>query len=94
MEKDKLKSLKKRMNKLTNELKELILEIQEEELQNTQEAIDAYGRTILCKKQLKPIISKTQKKQEKRQLKKDINKINKQLAEFEYYNTKISEIFN
>ena len=40
MEKDKLKSLKKRMNKLTNELKELILEIQEEELQNTQEAID------------------------------------------------------
>ena len=40
MEKDKLKSLKKRMNKLTNELRELILEIQEEELQNTQEAID------------------------------------------------------
>ena len=40
MEKDKLKSLKKKMNKLTNELKELILEIQENELQNTQEAIN------------------------------------------------------
>ena len=34
------------------------------------------------------------KKQEKTQLKKDIKKIKKQLAEFEYYNTKISEIFN
>lgn len=30
------------------------------------------------------------KKQEKTQLKKDIKKIEKQLAEFEYYNTKIS----
>ena len=34
------------------------------------------------------------KKQEKRQLKKDIKKIEKQLAEFEYYNNKISEIFD
>ena len=34
------------------------------------------------------------KKQEKTQLKKDIKKINKQLDEFEYYNNKISEIFN
>ena len=37
---------------------------------------------------------KKKKKQEKTQLKKEINKINKQLAEFEYYNTKISEIFD
>ena len=34
------------------------------------------------------------KKQEKQELKKEIKEINKQLEEYEYYNNKISEIFD
>ena len=33
-----------------------------ENIMNTQEAIDAYGRTLLCKKQLKPLDIKIEKK--------------------------------
>ena len=49
-----------------------------ENIMNTQEAIDAYGRTLLCKKQLKPleikIVKKTNKiNEEKQEIKKEKN---------------------
>ena len=45
-----------------------------ENIMNTQEAIEAYGRTLLCKKQLKPLEIKTEKNKNKAEIKKEIKK--------------------
>ena len=45
-----------------------------ENIMNTQEAIEAYGRTLLCKKQLKPLEIKTEKNKNKVETKKEIKK--------------------
>ena len=43
-----------------------------ENIMNTQEAIEAYGRTLLCKKQLKPLDIKIEKNKNKNEPKKEI----------------------
>ena len=45
-----------------------------ENIMNSQEAIEAYGRTLLCKKQLKPLEIKTEKNKNKNETKKEIKK--------------------
>ena len=47
-----------------------------ENIMNTQEAIEAYGRTLLCKKQLKPLDIKIEKNKNKNEPKKEIKKEN------------------
>ena len=47
-----------------------------ENIMNTQEAIEAYGRTLLCKKQLKPLDIKIEKNKNKNEAKKEIKKEN------------------
>ena len=47
-----------------------------ENIMNTQEAIEAYGRTLLCKKQLKPLDIKIEKNKNKKKKKKEIKKEN------------------
>ena len=47
-----------------------------ENIMNTQEAIEAYGRTLLCKKQLKPLDIKIEKNKNKNETKKEIKKEN------------------
>ena len=47
-----------------------------ENIMNTQEAIEAYGRTLLCKKQLKPLEIKIEKTKNKNETKKEIKKEN------------------
>ena len=89
----------KTTNKLERQLKN-----KENQLEKTQEKIQQLenlskgqkpGKIPLKdKKRRKNKKKLNKKKQEKRQLKKDIKKINEQLAEFEYYNAKISEIFD
>ena len=89
--------------KTTNKL-ERQLKSKEDKLEKTLEKIQQLenlskgqkcGRIPLKdKKRIKNKNKLKKKKQEKTQLKKDIRKIKKQISEFEYYNTKISEIFN
>ena len=45
-----------------------------ENIMNTQEAIEAYGRTLLCKKQLKPLDIKNDKNKNKNETKKENKK--------------------
>ena len=59
-------------------------------IMNTPEAIDAYGRTILCKKQLKPLILKTQKKQEKN----IVNELRKNLLENNNKKKELENLWN
>ena len=47
-----------------------------ENIMNTQEAIEAYGRTLLCKKQLKPLDIKIEKNKNKNEPKKELKKEN------------------
>ena len=47
-----------------------------ENIMNTQEAIEAYGRTLLCKKQLKPLDIKIEKNKNKNEARKEIKKEN------------------
>ena len=47
-----------------------------ENIMNSQEAIEAYGRTLLCKKQLKPLDIKIEKNKNKNEPKKEIKKEN------------------
>ena len=47
-----------------------------ENIMNTQEAIEAYGRTLLCKKQLKPLDIKIEKNKNKNEPKKERKKEN------------------
>ena len=47
-----------------------------ENIMNTSEAIEAYGRTLLCKKQLKPLEIKIEKTKNKKETKKEIKKEN------------------
>ena len=47
-----------------------------ENIMNTQEAIEAYGRTLLCKKQLKPLDIKIEKNKNKNEPKKETKKEN------------------
>ena len=47
-----------------------------ENIMNTQEAIEAYGRTLLCKKQLKPLEIKIETNKNKKETKKEIKKEN------------------
>jgi elongation factor 1-gamma len=47
-----------------------------ENIMNTQEAIEAYGRTLLCKKQLKPLEIKIETNKNKKETKKEIQKEN------------------
>ena len=89
----------KTTNKLERQLKnkENQLEKTEEKIQQLEKLSKGQkpGRIPLKdKKRRKNKKKLKKKKQEKTQLKKDIKKINKQLNEFEYYNNKISEIFN
>ena len=47
-----------------------------ENIMNTSEAIEAYGRTLLCKKQLKPLEIKIETNKNKKETKKEIKKEN------------------
>jgi len=47
-----------------------------ENIMNTPEAIEAYGRTLLCKKQLKPLEIKIETNKNKKETKKEIKKEN------------------
>ncbi len=86
------KKLERQLKSKENKLEKTLEKIQQ--LENQSKGQKPGRISLKDKKRRKNKDKLEKKKQEKRQLKKDINKINEQLDEFEYYNTKISEIFN
>ena len=79
---------KNKENKLEKTLKKI------QELEKLSKGQNRGRIPLKDKKRRKNKDKLNMKKQEKRNLKKEIKEINKQLDEYEYYNNKISEIFD
>ena len=84
--------LERQLKSKKDKLEKTVEKIQQ--LENQSKGQKSGRISLKDKKRRKNKDKLKKKKQEKRQLKKDIKKIEKQLAEFEYYNNKISEIFD
>ena len=82
------RQLKSKENKLEKTLKKI------QELEKLSQGQKRGRIPLKDKKRRKNKDKLNMKKQEKRDLKKEIKEINKQLEEYEYYNNKISEIFD
>ena len=82
------RQLKSKENKLEKTLKKI------QELKKLSQGQKRGRIPLKDKKRRKNKDKLNMKKQEKRDLKKEIKEINKQLEEYEYYNNKISEIFD